>query len=358
MAAGLQTHIWNNNLKSILLMAVYPFILGAVVWAASAVIGTATYGGSDPTFDSANSFAWQIVYAYWPTILAVVTIWFFIAYFFQGKMIRALSHSHPVTREQEPALYNLLENLSISAGVPMPRLEIIETHARNAFASGIDRNSYTVTVTRGLMQSLQKDELEGVLAHELTHILNRDVRLMMVCVIFTGMLGFAAQMLWSYARYALWVPRRSDSKGGGAVMLLFALVAILWVGYFATMFTRLAISRRREYMADAGAVQLTKNPDAMMRALMRIAGMADIPKAPGDIAMMCFENTKPFMSLFATHPPIGTRIEALSQTTGTPVPAIAPKARAEADARFQPPEARQNWTTRERFKSRRNPWSN
>lgn len=358
MAAGLQTHIWNNNLKSMWLLAAYPVILMAVVWAASAVVGGAMFGGQVETFGTANQFAWSIIYDYWPTILAVVVGWFMIAYFFQGKMIRALSHSHPVTREQEPDLYNLLENLSITAGVPMPRLEIIETHARNAFASGIDKNSYTVTVTRGLMQSLQKDELEGVLAHELVHILNRDVRLMMVCVIFTGMLGFMAQMLWSYARYALWVPRSSNNKQGGAVMVLFAVVAILWIGYFATIMTRFAISRRREYMADAGAVSLTKNPSAMMRALMRISGMADIPKAPGDIAMMCFENTKPFMGLFATHPPIKSRIEALSQTTATAIPDIQPKMRADSDALFQNPEPRTNWVTRERFKSRRNPWAN
>lgn len=360
MAAGLQTHIWNNNLKSLWLLAAYPVILMAVVWAASAVVGGAMYGGQQvETFDTANQFAWAVIYDYWPAILATVVIWFMIAYFFQGKMIRALSHSHPVTREQEPDLYNLLENLSITAGVPMPRLEIIETHARNAFASGIDKNSYTVTVTRGLLQSLQKDELEGVLAHELVHILNRDVRLMMVCVIFTGMLGFAAQMLWSYARYALWVPRSSNNKNaGGAVMVLFAVVAILWVGYFATIMTRFAISRRREYMADAGAVSLTKNPSAMMRALMRISGMADIPKAPGDITMMCFENTKPFMGLFATHPPIGRRIEALAQTTSTPIPDIQPKMRADSESLFQNPAPRTNWVTRKRFKSRRNPWVN
>ncbi len=360
MAAGLQTSIWNNNLKSIGLLVLYPLILMAVVWAASAVVGGFLYSGAQgPSLDTANGFAAQVVYAYWPTILAVVAIWFVIAYFFQGKMIRALSHSHPVTREQEPQLYNLLENLSITAGVPMPRLEIIETHARNAFASGIDKNSYCVTVTRGLMQSLQKDELEGVLAHELTHILNRDVRLMVICIIFTGMLGFAAQMLWSYARYALWVPRSSNNKNGGAYMLLFALVAVLWIGYFATSLTRLAISRRREYMADAGAVQLTKNPEAMMRALMRIAGMADIPKAPNDIAMMCFENTMPFLGLFATHPPIDRRIATLSQMTGAPLPAIAPKARADDETRFQKPDpwgVRDNWTTRQRFRSRRNPW--
>src|SRR5690606_36787539 len=105
-----------------------------------------------------------------------------------------------------------------------------------------------------------------------------------------------------------------NNKSGGAVMLLFALVAILWVGYLATVLTRLAISRRREFMADAGAVRLTKNPGAMMRALQRIAGMADIPNSPGDIKMMCFENAQPFLGLFATHPPIEHRIAVLSQT--------------------------------------------
>lgn len=358
MAAGLQTHIWNNNIRSLLLLAAYPLILMAVVWAGAALFGLAAQGdGTQADFDSVNGLALSILYQYWPTILTVVVIWFLIAYFLQDRMIRALAHSHTVTRAEEPALYNLLENLTIAAGMPMPRLEIIETHARNAFASGIDRNSYCVTVTRGLMQSLQKDELEGVLAHELTHILNRDVRLMMVCVIFTGMLGFAAQMIWSYARYALYVPRRSDGKGGGIMLVVFGLAAILWLGYLATALTRLAISRRREYMADAGAVQLTKNPDAMMRALMRISGMADIPKAPNDIAMMCFENTKAFMGLFATHPPIENRIAALAQTTGAAPPMIAPRARAETANRFRQPEAnRDNWVTRQRFKSRRNPW--
>lgn len=357
MAAGLQTHIWNNNARSLFLLALYPIILMAVVWAGAALFYTGSMPqGMDGTVIVRS--AGHLVFDYLPLILTVVTLWFMTAYFFQGKMIRALSHSHPVTREEEPALYNLLENLSITAGVPMPRLEIIETHARNAFASGIDKNSYTVTVTRGLMQSLQKDELEGVLAHELTHILNRDVRLMMVCIIFTGMFGFAAQMLWSYARYALYIPRSSNNKGGGgAVMLLFGLVLILWIGYLATLLTRFAISRSREFMADGGAVRLTKNPEAMMRALQRIAGMADIPKAPNDIAMMCFENTKAFLGLFATHPPIEKRIAALAQLTGAPIPAIAPKARADEQTRFQPPSpGRANWTTRQRFKSRQNPW--
>lgn len=359
MAIGLQTSIWDNNLKSIALLIAYPFILGAVVWAGAGVIGLAMSGQGD--LHTANNFAWSFIYAYWPAIVTVVAIWFIISWFFHGVMIRKLAHSHPVTRAEEPELYNLFENLCISVGLPTPRLEIIETHARNAFASGIDSKSYCVTVTRGLMQSLSKDELEGVLAHELTHILNRDVRLMMVCVIFTGMLGFAAQMMWSSVRYSLYAPRRSSNgngKGGG-VIILFGLLAVLWVGYFATLFMRFALSRRREYMADAGAVQMTKNPGAMMRALMRIAGMEAVPAMPGDIQMMCIENRAPFMGLFATHPPIKSRIQALSTLTGEPVPALPPKSRAEGGERFQEPTPkRDNWLTRQRFSDRKNnnPW--
>lgn len=366
---GLQSEIWNNNLKSMALLALYPLILAFVVFAAVAAFGFFsghaigyTARGVGTSFESAIQFSLFITLQYWPIILTVVIVWFLVAYLFQGAMIRAMSHSHPITRKEEPELYNLVENMCIASGVKMPRLEIIETHARNAFASGINEGTYCITVTRGLMQSLSKDELEGVLAHELTHILNRDVRLLMVCIIFTGMLGVAAQLLWSNLRYALWVPRRNNgSNRGGGLILLLALLAILWIGYLATLLTRFAISRKREFMADAGAVKITKDPEAMMRALARISGMADIPKTPGDIKAMCFENSRPFMGMFATHPPIPSRIAAIAAYSGLPAPDIRPKMRADASEIFARPEQpglRDNWTTRQRFKARRNanPW--
>ncbi len=364
--AGLQSEIWNNNLKSLALLALYPAILALVVFAAATAFGFFSgqaMGYMGANWESSINFALAVTVKYWPAILTVVVVWFLVSYMFQGAMIRAMSRSHPVARKDEPELYNLLENMCIASGVKMPRLEIIETHARNAFASGINDSTYCITVTRGLMQSLSRDELEGVLAHELTHILNRDVRLLMVCIVFTGMLGIAAQLLWSNFRYALWVPRRNsgNGKGGGIWIMLLALLAILWTGYLATLLTRFAISRKREFMADAGAVQITKNPDAMMRALVRISGMADIPKAPGDIKAMCFENAAPFMGLFATHPPITARVAAIAAYSGLPAPDIRPKMRADsADifARPAQPGQRDNWTTRQRFKTRRNanPW--
>ena len=328
-AAGLQSHIWNNNAKSMMLLAFYPILIMGIVWLCAYVVSgsmlshgvQATYGGPASYGVSSSVQANNLIYKYWPLILTGVALWFMVAYFFHTKMVRKLSHSHPVTRKDEPELYNLLENLCIAAGMPMPRLEIIETHARNAFASGIDQKSFTVTVTRGLMHSLTQDELEAVLAHELTHILNRDVRLLIITIIFTGMIGFAAQMVWSNLRYGYIYS--GNRRNGGGIAVMMALAFTLWLGYMLTLFTRFAISRKREYMADAGAVQLTKSPEAMMSALMRIAGRDRIPETTDDIAMMCIENAKPFMGLFATHPPIEKRIRALSQTTNTPVPQIS-----------------------------------
>ena len=264
MSAGLQSHIWENNTKSIALLALYPFLILGMVWGIAFVAGAGGQGMS-PAADAAPqaaSFANHILARYWPMIVTGVAIWFVIAWFFHTKMVRSLSHSRPVTRKDEPELYNLLENLCISVGMKTPRLEIIESHARNAFASGVDEKSYCVTVTRGLMQSLTRDELEAVLAHELMHIRNRDVRLLIVTIIFTGLIGFAAQMIWSNVRYMLWVPRGGggNNNRGGAMILFFTIAAILWIGYFVTLFTRFALSRRREYMADAGAVQMTKTP--------------------------------------------------------------------------------------------------
>lgn len=364
---GFQSFIWGNNAKSLFLLALYPLIIAAVVFSIIAMTGY--LGGQRLTYEAGNissnaaaamQYALIITYRYWPVILSAVVIWFIIAYFFQGKMIRAMARSHPVTRKEEPTLYNLVENMCIAQGVKPPRIEIIETHARNAFASGIDEGSYCITVTRGLMQSLSKDELEAVLAHELAHILNRDVRLMMVCVIFTGMLGVLTQIVWAKMRYALWIPTHGRSRYGGMLLLL-GLVAILSIGYLATLLTRFAISRRREFMADAGAVKITKNPDAMMRALLRISGASTIPKAPGDIRTLCFENALPVMGLFATHPPIVQRIAAISAYSGLPAPVITAHHRADTGDVFNrpaPDALRSNWTTRQRFNKRRpaNPW--
>lgn len=341
-----------------MLLVLYPVILAAIVWACAYVIG---YNSAPQFADSVRSEVYaigaanNIIYEYWPVIAGVITVWFIISFFFNTRMVAAMAHARPVKRKEEPELYNMLENLCIAQGMKTPQLNIIETHALNAFASGINERTYTVTVTRGLLNRLSKDEVEGVVAHELTHIMNRDVRLMMIAVVFTGMVALAAQLVWSNLRYALYLPRGGNDKKGGALIIMLVIALILWIGYMATIFTRFAISRRREFMADAGAVQMTKNPEAMMRALMRISGRDRIPETTSDVAIMCIENTMPFLGLFATHPPVDRRIKALSLMTGTPVPSISPVAdRAEQISN----EGGNPWLSRTRpFRQRHNPWT-
>ena len=351
---GLSTHIWNNNLRSVALLALYPVLIMGVFWLCSFVISMMVTRTPDLGAHNTELFvqsANHAVFEFWPMILSGVSIWFIISGFSHTRMIRRLARSHPVTRQEEPELYNLMENLCISQGMKMPHLEIIETHARNAFASGITEKTFAVTVTRGLMNSLAKDELEAVLAHELAHIQNRDVRLLIVTVIFTGLFGFLAQIIWSNIRYNLFfVGGRRDRNSGGAIIAMLVIMAILWLGYFASLFMRFAVSRRREYMADAGAIAMTKNPDAMMRALMRISGRDRIPETTDDIAMMCIENHVPFLGLFATHPPINKRINAISEITGNPVPELSslppiPKAERLSDSK---PKRQNPWLTRGR----------
>ncbi|MCB1721844.1 MAG: M48 family metallopeptidase [Rhodospirillales bacterium] len=365
--AGLQTHIWNNNLKSVLLLIFYPLLIIGMIWLLAFVSGYIYYGGSIHSYDGIinGQTAWghqdttlqtlqtavrlanHIVLNNLWLIFTIIPGWFAISWFFHTEMIRKLAHSRPVTRKEEPVLYNLLENLSIAAGITMPKLEIIETHARNAFASGIDKKTYTVTVTRGLLNMLSKDELEGVLAHELTHIINRDVRLLIVTIIFAGMIGFFAQLVWSNLRYSF-IFSRHERRSGKGLLIMIILVAVLWIGYLLTLSTRFALSRRREYMADAGAVQLTKKPGAMMRALLRIAQRDQIPETTDDIMLMCIENSSPFMGLFATHPPMEKRIQILSEMTNTPVPQITTLS-AEKEKRIE--HVKKNpWLTRGRRK--------
>lgn len=362
---GLKTQLWNNNLKSLLLLAAYPFLIAAIVWGCAYVVAYSQGGFDMQRSDTPTGTLWlntgnpeyvanTILLEFWPLILGVIGLWFIAAWFFHTNMVRSLSHSHPVTRLEEPELYNLLENLCISQGMTMPRLEIIETHARNAFASGVSEKTYSITVTRGLMNSLAKDELEGVLAHELSHIRHGDVRLLIVTIIFTGMIGFAAQMVWSSFRHGFVYSSRSNGKkSGGGALLLLGVLLVLWVGYFATLLMRFALSRRREYMADAGAVELTKNPEGLMRALMRISGKDQIPAAPADIGLMCIENHAPFLGLFATHPPIEARIKMLAAIGGASVPdtySLPPVSAEERGVQHTPSTAPNPWLSAQRHR--------
>ena len=332
--SGLTTHILNNNLKSAILLACFPLLILLIVYGFQ--VGLYYFGFYSPHFVSPAATGQDTAYIFnhalnqtvyvTPYIFGGILIWFTIAWLFHGRMIRAVSGAVPVTREEFPKIYNMLENLCISRGIPMPKFQIIDSPALNAFASGINEKTYAITLTRGIVYALEDDELNAVIAHELTHIMNRDVRLMMVAIIFVGIISFLAELAFRsmiYGRYTA-ASRyvRSQQRGNGGIFIVLLGFVILAIGYVFAILIRFGISRRREYLADAGAVELTKDPAAMMRALMRISKRAEIKDMPRDIKQMCIENPSNFMGMFASHPPIEKRISVLSELTATPVPEL------------------------------------
>lgn len=316
-AVGLQTHIWNNNAKSVMLLVGYPLLLVLMLFAFFALMAAfAGQGSYAPGYAAAQPSAIDAgltgVRFYWHWAVGLATAWFLIAWMFHQSMINRSTGAHPATRAEYPELYNLLENLCISRGLAMPKLYIIDNPALNAYASGLSEKSYAVTVTTGLMQSLNRAEIEAVLAHELTHIINRDVRLLIIGVIFAGMISFFAEMAFRGLIHG--GMRSRNGRSAGAVMLI--AVVILAVGYLFSLVIRMAISRRREFLADAGAVELTRNPDAMVSALRRISGNSKIEGTPAEVQQMFIENPPAFTGLFSTHPPIEARIDSLVRFAG------------------------------------------
>lgn len=340
-AAGLRSHIWNNNLRSIFLLAAFPLLLVLLGYAA-ALVWTAFSGRPEyyveegeliaffgPGLRGDLRYAWSLMPQIMLGGIALALIWFLIAWFAHQRIIDSATGARGVTREDEPELYNLLENLCISRGLPMPRLAVIENAALNAYASGLTAHQYRVTVTRGLMKRLDRDELEAVLAHELSHIRHRDVRLMVIAVIFVGIISFVGEMLARGMFRGGRIRGRGSSGGSGggggaAVILLLIAAGLVGLAWFLAIMIRFTLSRRREYMADAGAVELTKNPDAMISALQKIAGRSRLGETPDEMREMFIENPKVgFMGMFATHPPIPKRIDMLVEHAGGRRPAAS-----------------------------------
>lgn len=313
-AVGLRTYIWNNNLKSALLLAGFPLLLSGVAYAVLLLIESA----SAPTLSAGFAHAAANMPAAAAVALAASGVWFAVAYVGHQKIIDMATGSRAVERAELPALYDLLENLCISRGMPMPGLRIMETPARNAFASGLTERKAVVTVTRGLLDALDPPELEAVLAHELSHIRHRDVRLLVIAAVFVGVISLVGEAIFR----GLFRVRPSRSSGGrrggaGAGVLIVAAVLIVAVAYALAIVVRFALSRRREFLADAGAVELTKNPDAMIAALRKISGASTVERAPDEVREMFFDNRPAgFAGWFATHPPIEARIEALKRYAG------------------------------------------
>ena len=224
--------------------------------------------------------------------------------------------SKPLERMANKRVYNLVENLCISKGMKIPQIFVIEDDSLNAFASGINESSYSVSLSRGIIDKLNDDELEGVIAHELSHIRNRDVRLMIISIIFVGIFAFIAQMALRSLRFGAF--SRNKGKNGGVVILI--AIVISAVCYLIAILLRFGISRSREYMADAGAAEMTRKPYALASALRKISNDPYIEAVQRrDVAQLFIENPQPeekkfsLGNFFSTHPPIQKRIELLDQ---------------------------------------------
>ena len=327
---GIHTQQVQNNMKSILLLILFPCIALGMVYAFLAITNMYEvpdgYQSSRFVVDTATANAAFLEALPW--VLGIVGIWFLISYFTNASMVRQATGARSLERRENPRVYNIVENLTMACGMPMPKINVIDDPQLNAFASGIDEKSYTVTVTTGICNHLNDDELAGVIAHELTHIRNRDTRLLIVSIIFVGIMGtalsLATRMLWNAFLFG-GGNRRSDREGknnGGMIVVIVIAIVLAAVGYFFTILTRFAISRKREYMADAGGAELCGNPMALASALRKISndpGLGGVDRE--DVAQLFIVRPKAFASeftnmmsnLFSTHPSIESRIAYLEQ---------------------------------------------
>ena len=315
-------------MKSILLLILFPCIILAIVYAFLAFLNLQEvpdgYQSSRLVFDAeATGEAFVMTL---PWVVGIVGIWFMISYFTNASMVRQATGARPLERRENPRVYNIVENLTMTCGMPMPKINVIDDPQLNAFASGIDEKSYTVTVTTGICNRLNDDELAGVIGHELTHIRNKDTRLLIVSIIFVGimstMLSLAVRMLWNTFIYGGGRRSSREEKNGiGIIAVILVAIALAAVGYLFTLLTRFAISRKREYMADAGGAELCGNPLALASALRKISndpGLGQVDRE--DVAQLfivrpAFANefTNMMSNLFSTHPSTESRIAYLEQ---------------------------------------------
>lgn len=323
-AYGLYTHIQSNKRRSIALL-IGLFLLVYVLVYAGALAAEAFSVPNEPIDYLLRAAVYDAVEAA-PFATIGTIVWILIAYKFHQAIIDAVTGARPVTRTEEPRLYNLLENLCISRGITMPTLRIADDDALNAFATGLNPKQYSITVTRGLIDALNDQELEAVLGHELTHIRNGDVRMLVIAVVIAGAISFFGEMIFRLffqaSFYGGFGGRRSrgdgDRKGGGgaalAIVIAIALVVLAWL---LAVVIRFALSRQREYLADSGSVELTKNPDAMIDALRKIENRGELARANSAVMEMCIDNPRVgFSNIFDTHPSIDARCAAVVKYAG------------------------------------------
>ena len=300
---GLQRQIWRNNTLSTLYLLAFPSLLLGLTWAFFYIIA------DKPIMGQVNN---EFFYTA-PWVMGAVTIWFIIAYYSHSSLIKRATKSESLDRKENTRVYNLVENLCMSVGMKTPKINVINDDSLNAFASGINEKSYTISLSRGIIEKLNDKELRGVIAHELSHIRNKDVRLLIISIIFVGIFAFVSEFALRSTLYS-----RSDSKKDGRLLLVVVILAT--VGYLLSSLFRFGLSRKREFLADAGAAELTHDPEALAAALIKISNNPRIEAVRRhDIAQLFIENPQEkkkgffsfFSGIFATHPPIEKRINIL-----------------------------------------------
>lgn len=326
------TQIRRNNMMSIVLLIMFPVIILATVWVFLALLNYFGNGYYNQYGEMVYQLDAATVNAYFlsavPWVVGGVGLWFLVAYFSNASMVRMATGARPLERRENPRVYNIVENLCMTCNMDMPKINVVDDPQLNAFASGIDKGSYTVTVTTGILNVLDDDELAGVIGHELTHIRNHDTRLLITSIVFVGIIStimsMVVQMMYHTAFWGSGNRRSDDERGNGlsVIVVLFVGLICCAIAYFFTMITRFAISRKREYMADAGGAELCGNPLALASALRKISaqpGLGGVSREdvaqlfivhPSSLAsgVMGFMN-----SLFSTHPDTAKRIAILEQ---------------------------------------------
>jgi len=314
---GLHRQIQRNNFNSFLLLIAFPVLLLAIFYVITYFIArnnASDYPDEGPSISGDHNTMFLTVV---PFVLIGVGIWFLIAWAGHAAFIRFATGAKPLERMENKRVYNLVENLCISKGMKIPKIYIIEDDSLNAFASGIDERSYSVTLSRGIINKLNDEELEGVIAHELSHIRNRDVRVLIISIIFVGIFAFLAEVAFRSLRFA----GGGNKKGKGGGLIILVAIVVTAIAYFISILLRFGISRKREYLADAGAADMTRKPYALASALKKISSDPWIEAVENrDVAQLFIDNPTPsthrsasWDNMFASHPPIDKRIEYLEQ---------------------------------------------
>jgi heat shock protein HtpX len=253
---------------------------------------------------------------------AASVVWSGISLAFGSNMVLAMADAKPIEKADAPQLFNVVEEMSIAAGVPMPKVMVMETDALNAFATGTSTSNSAIVVTRGLLGTLNREELQGVVGHEMGHIANLDTRYMTVVGVTVGLIALVASMILRAMQWGSYSgsSSRSDRKGGsgGAAILVIVLLVVAVLAPLAAKAVQMAVSRQREYLADATSVQFTRNPEGLISALQKLEAAAGKP-FPGvsDATQHLFivnpvrQMTAKTSALMATHPDIQSRIARL-----------------------------------------------